>query len=155
MKIYLSSVGNGGTMNIGLAPNTDGLLDAADARALAGFDAMRKALFAREVVRDGEPFNVVVLSENLANGEQIDGWRLVADGKALVSGSSVGRRRIRLLPQPVAPKSFSFEVTAAGSAPLPVSVRRYLADEELVKAVLEAKADGRETDTAKWMQVGR
>ena len=154
-KLYLSSVGNGGTMNIGLAPNTDGLLDAADARALAGFDAMRKALFAREVVSDGEPFNVVVLSENLANGEQIDGWRLVADGKALVSGSSVGRRRIRLLPQPVAPKSFSFEVTAAGSVPLPVSVRRYLADEELVKAVLEAKADGRETDTAKWMQVGR
>ena len=34
----------------------------------------------------------------------------------------------------------------------PVSVRRYLADEELVKAILEAKADGRETDTAKWMQ---
>ena len=154
-KLYLSSVGNGGIMNIGLAPDADGLLCAADVRALAGFGAMRKALFAREVVKDGEPFNVVVLSEDLANGEQIDGWRLVADGKTLLSGKAVGRRRIRLLPAPAAPKSLAFETTAAGPAPLPVTVKRYLADEDLVKAVLGAKADGRETDTAKWMQAGR
>ena len=66
-KLYLSSVGNGGIMNIGLAPNADGLLDAADARALAGFNTMRRALFAKEVTKDGEPFNVVVLSEESYN----------------------------------------------------------------------------------------
>ena len=153
-KLYLSSVGNGGIMNIGLAPNADGLLDAADARALAGFNVMRRALFSKEVTKGGEPFNVVVLSEDLANGEQVDGWKFVADGKVLLAGKAVGRRRIRILAAPVAPREISFETTASGPAPLPVSVRRYLADEELVKAILEAKADGRETDTAKWMQAG-
>ena len=153
-KLYLSSVGNGGIMNIGLAPNADGLLDAADARALAGFNTMRRALFAKEVTRDGEPFNVVVLSEDLSNGEQVDGWKLVGDGKELLAGKAVGRRRIRLLAAPVALKTLSFETTAAGPAPLPVTVRRYFADGDLVKAILEAKANGGETDTAKWMQAG-
>lgn len=35
-KLYLSSVGNAATMNIGIAPNREGVLDADDVKALAG-----------------------------------------------------------------------------------------------------------------------
>ena len=51
-KLYLSSVGNAATMNIGIAPNKDGLLDADDVKALAGFKTLKDALFAR---RQGDP----------------------------------------------------------------------------------------------------
>ena len=59
MNRYLSSVGNGGTMNIGIAPNRDGLLDDEDVKALKGFGELRRAFFANEIVGDGL-FNVVV-----------------------------------------------------------------------------------------------
>jgi alpha-L-fucosidase len=47
-KLYLSSVGNGGVMNIGIAPNKDGLLDVDDVKALAGFKTLKDALFAEQ-----------------------------------------------------------------------------------------------------------
>ena len=52
--------GYGGTMNIGIAPNKDGVLDADDVKALRDFGELRKALFAHEA-NDGENFNVVDL----------------------------------------------------------------------------------------------
>lgn len=58
MNRYLSSVGNGGTMNIGIAPNKDGLLDDEDVRALKGFKVIKDAFFSRPVKDDG-PFNFV------------------------------------------------------------------------------------------------
>ena len=150
-KLYCGTVGNGGTMNIGIAPDKDGVLDADDAKALRGFKLIRDALFANEV-QDGGKFNVVVLRENLANGEQIDGWRVVADGNEILSGTAVGSCRIRLLENPVAAADVKFEVTKDGGNALPVSMKRYFADPGLVAAVRGATADGAETDTAKWMQ---
>ena len=151
-KLYCRSVGNGGTMNIGLSPNKDGLLDEEDIRALAGFGVMRKALFAREVRDAGKPFNVVVIREDISKGENVDGWRLVADGKELLTGTAIGAKRIRLLPEAVAPEACRVEVTKGRG---PVELRRYFADPALVKAILNAKADGGETDTAKWMTAGQ
>ena len=43
-------------------------------------------------------------------------------------------------------------VTRSSAATLPVSMKRYFADPELVAAVCGAKANSGETDTAKWMQ---
>ena len=146
-KLYLSSVGNAATMNIGIAPNRDGLLDADDVKALAGFGVMRRALFAREA-RPGGPFNVVVMKEDVSNGEHVDGWRVLADGREILRGRSIGMKRIRLLAEPVAAGKCEVEVTAGGGK---VELRRYIADAELVKTILEAAADGGETDTAKWM----
>ena len=151
---YLQSVGNGGTMNIGVSPNLDGRVSDEDVRALRGFKVMREALFAREA-KDGEPFNVVVLAEDLANGEQVDGWELLADGRNILGGTAIGRRRIRLLDAPVSAKKVELRITADGGDLLPVSVRRYHADPELVKTVKTARADAGETDTAKWMKAGK
>ena len=146
---YVGTVGNGGTMNIGVAPNRDGLLADEDVRELKGFKAIRDALFAHEVKAGGEPFNVVEMRENLANGEQVDGWRLLADGREILSGKSIGNRRIRLLAEPISPAKVSLEITADGGSPLPVAVRRFHADPALVKTVISATGDCGETDTAK------
>lgn len=152
---YVGTVGNGGTMNIGIAPNKDGVLDAEDVRELKGFGEMRKALFAHEVKGDCKPFNVVDLREDLSNGEQVDGWRLLADGREILSGKAIGNRRIRLLAEPISPAKVDLEILADGGAPLPVTLRRYYADPQLVKTVLTATGDCGETDTVKGLAASR
>ncbi|MBQ6915056.1 MAG: alpha-L-fucosidase [Kiritimatiellae bacterium] len=152
LKCYLRTVGNGGIMNIGIAPNKEGRMDPEDVKALEGFSALRSALFAREVTEPGRPFNVVVLSEDVSKGEQVDHWTLVGDGDAhIASGRAIGRRRIRVLDRPVAPKSAEIRVTSAGPDLGRVSMKRYFADQDLVRLVTESNADSGETDTAKWM----
>ena len=150
-KLYTQSVGNGGVMNIGLAPNREGLLDAKDVQTLKGFNVLLKALFANEVTRAGESFNVVVMSEDIAFGENVDAWRLLADGKEVLAGTAIGRKRIRLLPSPIASKSCEIKVDKKGGKVKGLSLKRYIVDEELVKIILNASTESGETDTAKWM----
>ena len=149
-KLYLSSVGNGGAMNIGIAPDKSGRLDADDVRALEGFGIMRNALFAHEA-KIGEPFNVVVMREDVSNGEQVDEWEFVADGKTILCGKSIGLKRIRVLEVPCIATNCELKVLKDGGALKGVSFRLYNADTERVKAILNATGDDRETDTAKWM----
>ena len=149
-KLYLSSVGNASTMNIGIAPNKDGLLDADDTRALAGFRTLKDALFAHEM-KPGESFNVVVMREDISKGEQVDEWELVADGKAILRGKSIGIKRIRVLETPCAAKSCEVKVLRDGGALQGVSLKLYNADPELVRLVLSSTTESGETDTAKWM----
>jgi len=150
-KLYLSSVGNGGTMNIGIAPNKSGLLDDEDVRALKGFGILRKALFSKPVTEAGVPFNVVLLRENLSHGEQVDGWEVRADGRTILSGKSIGNKRIRLLPQVCTAKKVEVVVTKDGGEVQSVTLLRYLADPALVETVTLATTESGETDTAKWM----
>ena len=152
---YIGTVGNGGTMNIGIAPNKDGQLADEDVRELRGFGGIRKALFAREVNGAGEAFNIVEMREDLANGEQVDGWRLLADGREILSGKAIGNRRIRMLANAISPNEVKLEVTADGGALLPVSLRRFYADPQLVKTILSATGDCGETDTVKGLGDGK
>ena len=151
MKLYLSSVGNAGTMDIGIAPNKDGVLDAADVRSLAGFGTIRQAFFSREVAPGGGPFNVVVMREDISKGEQVDAWEFVADGTTLFSGKSIGVKRIRVLESPVTAAKCAVKVLKDGGNLQGVSFQIYLADPALVKTVLAATTESGETDTAKWM----
>ena len=150
LKLYLGTVGNGGILNLGIAPDRRGRLDDEDVRALKGFKALKDAFFAKEVT-DGGPFNVVVLSEDVARGEQVDGWEFLADGKALLAGKSVGHKRIRVLDAPVSASACELKVTEAGPALGKTSFRRYFADPALVKLVQSATTASGETDTFKWM----
>ena len=115
------------------------------------FGELRKAFFADEVKGEGRPFNLVVLREDLADGEQVDGWEFFADGKAVLSGKSIGHKRIRLLPEPIAPKAWELRITASGGKARPVSVRRYLVDSRVVKRVVESSTESGETDTVKYL----
>ena len=146
---YVCTVGNGGTMNIGVAPSKEGVLDDEDVRELRGFKAIRDALFAHEVKGEGGLFNIVEMREDLANGEQVDGWRILADGREVLSGRSIGSKRIRLLAEPISPKSVRLEISADGGGLLPVGLRRFYADPELVRTVLSAVGDCGETDAVK------
>ena len=149
-KLYLSSVGNAGVMNIGIAPNKDGLLDADDVKALAGFKTLKDALFAHEA-KPGEAFNVVVMREDISKGEQVDEWEFVVDGKAILRGKSIGLKRIRVLETPCTAKSCEVKVLKDGGTLQGVSFKLYRADPELVRLVLSATTESGETDTAKWM----
>ena len=151
-KLYVGTVGNGGTMNIGIAPNKDGVLDADDVKALRDFGELRKALFAHEA-KDGGQFNVVVLREDVSNGELVDKWEFVADGKTILRGKSIGNKRIRLLQESVAAKGCAVRVLRGVGTPK-VSYTLYCADQAVIDAILNAKGDDGETDTAKWMTKG-
>lgn len=87
---FIGMVGNGGIMNIGIAPDKAGVLVEDDVRELWGVGEMCRNLLANEVTDDGKPFNMVEMREDLTNGEQIDGWRILADGREVLSGESIG-----------------------------------------------------------------
>ena len=147
MKLYLSSVGNAATMNIGIAPNRDGLLDEEDVRALKGFGDLQKIFFSREA-KEGEPFNVVVMREDVSKGELVDDWKLTVDGKEILSGKSIGIKRIRTLDKPLVGKVELNVSSTSGETPGKVSVTRYFVDPDLLKTVLSSTTESGETDTA-------
>ena len=157
MQRYLDTVGNGGTMNIGIAPNKDGRLDDEDVKALKGFKTLKDAFFARHM--DGKGYcNVVVVRENVTGGEFADGWTVKAKGEVVASGEVLGIKRIRVLDEARPRKDLSFEpVLPKGRRPKGWAAYAdfYYADPELIKLVQSATTESGETDTAKWMTAGQ
>ena len=151
MKSYLRTVGNGGTMNLGLSPNKDGELTDEDVAALRRFGEIRKAFFAKEAKAD-EPFNVIVMREDVSRGERVDAWEFHADGRRLLEGRAIGTKRICVLKEPVGGRNCELKVLACVDGEPSVSFRRYFVDPALLTKVLQATCVGGETDTAKWMQ---
>ena len=133
--------------------NREGLLDDEDVKALKGFGDLQKLFFAHSA-KDGEPFNIVVMTEDVSVGELVDEWTLTVDGKEFLSGRSVGIKRIRVLNDPVAANVVEVKVTSAVGTPGQVSLARYFVNPALVKTVLAATTESGETDTAKWMTAG-
>ena len=154
MQRYLASVGNGGTMNIGIAPDKRGVLCDDDVRVLKGFGAIKKAFFANETEKG--PCNVVVMREDVANGERVDNWSIYADGERLLCGKSIGIKRIRILPRTVCAENIQLEVKSDTKlAPKMKKSRFYLVDEKLLKSIMAAIEKSGETDTAEWMNSAR
>ena len=135
MKLYLSNVGNGGTMNIGIAPSKEGLLHAGDVAALRRFGEIRKAFFATPAA---ETFNVAVMTEDLAKGERVVKWALKAGDGTVATGKSVGRKRIRTFAAPVRAADAKVEAYDAEGKPVAVVLKTYSVDAALLKAVLAA-----------------
>ena len=166
MQRYLNTVGNGGTMNIGIAPNKDGLLDDEDVKALRGFKELKDAFFARHVDESGRA-NVVVMTEDVSHGEVLEGWSLVQEKKGLTGvqtkllaeGKTIGIKRIRVLKEPVKTDEILLKVKNENPSHIsPGYVRRcryYYADPELVRLIESATTESGETDTAKWMTAGK
>ena len=149
MQRYLATVGNAATLNLGIAPDRDGLLNAEDVKALRGFGTLKSVFFSKEVDPRKSPFNVIVMREDVSQGEQIDDWRLELDGKTLSAGKSIGIKRIRILDNPVLGDCKI--IARRGSQSVPVRALFYAVDSELVRLVNEATTESGETDTAKWM----
>ncbi len=138
LNVYLRSVGCGGTMNIGIAPDKRGLLHDNDVRALAGFHALRNQLFAdlrgtagllpHAAFHFSEPveFDTIVMEEDIACGERVDAYELcVLDNDAwrvALSGHVIGQKRIRLI-APVRAEAVRLDVR--GHDVKPVALRLY------------------------------
>ncbi len=148
LRRYLNSVGNGGTMNIGVAPDKSGRLAAEDVKALADFGRLRDAFFAKPVVKGS--CNVVVMSEDVVRrGETCDEWQLFDGEEKLVYGQTIGIKRIRTLAKPREASRLRLEVYGDGAEARPLKF--YYVAPDFLEAVLSAKTDSGETDTAKWM----
>ena len=155
MQRYLNTVGNGGTMNIGIAPNKDGRLDEEDVKALKGFKTLKDAFF-------GDchgKCNVIVAWEDVSNGEISKDWTVKYKDKVVASGTTLGIKRIRVLDEAVPNNDLEWDSGNIDGTPpgefYSARVRFYYADPELVKLVKSATTDSGETDTAKWMTAGK
>ena len=137
MKLYLSCVGNGGMMNIGIAPDRDGRLHAEDVRELRRFREIKERFFSVPV-RDGGLFNMIVMSEDIRKGERIVHWDLFAGKDALLSGKSIGRRRIRLLDKPLLAKDCMVKAFDADGGVISVRTEFFRVDPKLAQSVSDA-----------------
>ena len=136
---WLFSVGNGGIMNIGIAPNSDGQLSAEDVGALARFGEIREALLARPVASG--PANIVEMREDISQGERVNGWRLYSGEREIACGRSIGLRRIRTFTDGEITDIAALRVVAEGApgelAP-DITLRAFHADPALLRSVLAA-----------------
>ena len=154
MQRYLNTVGNGGTMNIGIAPNKDGRLDEEDVKALKGFKTLKDAFF-------GDcrgKCNVIVAWEDVSNGEISSNWTVKYKDNVVASGTTLGIKRIRVLDESVPNNDLEWNSGNVDGTPgkgYSANVRFYYADPELVKIVKSATTESGETDTAKWMMAGK
>jgi len=163
LQRYLYTVGNGGTMNLGIAPNKDGILDDEDVNALADFGRLRAEFFSKPVTNG--ICNVVVMREDVvARGETCDEWLLyeggeeflhsneLGDGNKLAEGRNIGIERIRTLDAPRPAEKLRLKVYGDNAEALPMKF--YFVEPDFLKAVLSATTESGETDTAKWMTAG-
>ena len=152
LKRYLNTIGNGGTMNLGIAPNKDGLLDDEDVKALADFGKLKAAFFSKPITNG--LCNVVVMGEDVVNrGETCDEWQLFDGKEKLIYGRTIGIKRIRTLESPCRAENMRLEVYGDNAEALPLKF--YYVEPEFLKAVLSATTESGETDTAKWMTAGK
>ena len=142
LKSYLNSVGCGGVMNIGIAPDARGRITGEDAASLRGFRELvlklrEKAVFRFSVTGPGKktfrvpeaPFNVIELTENIENGERVRQYALSSGGSEILSGRVIGVRRIRVLPEPLTVSELTLDLQAAPDSS--VTLQTWLAPREI------------------------
>ena len=139
MKIYLRTVGNGATMDIGIAPDRRGRLTDEDVGCLRRFEEIRKEFFSKPVADASSPFNVVVMTEDIERGERVDEWRIVLDGRELAKGGKIGTKRIRVLDALVSGKELKLEVVKGDAKADEIKIELFAADAELVRKVMASQ----------------
>ena len=153
MQRYLATVGNGGTMNIGIAPDKHGRLASEDVAALKRFGELKKEFFAKKATKG--LFNVIVLSEDVAKGELVESWKVSVNNETVASGTAIGIKRIRVLPKPISMANMRFEhklIEMKGELVLPeIKQQFYYVEPKTLNRVMNATTTNGETDTAQWM----
>ena len=143
MKIYLRTVGNGATMDIGIAPDRRGRLTDEDIGCLKRFSEIREEFFSKPVANATSPFNVIVMTEDIEQGERVDEWRIVLDGRELAKGGKIGTKRIRVMDAPVFGKELKLDVVQGDAKADEIKIELFAADAELVRKVMASQAPKR------------
>lgn len=73
MNVYLSSVGRGANLILNVAPNRDGVLDAADVESLLSFGAARRQLLSVDYAEDADARSSSTYSKKTAGDKLTDG----------------------------------------------------------------------------------
>ena len=140
---YLESVGRSGILDLGLAPNRDGLIDEDDARRLKEFgDWVRRfnkvdlacgvkgevehdagSSVWRWKLPESRTFDAIDLAEDIRKGLRVKSWKAFADGCEIAHGGQIGYRRIARLDSPVTASEVRVEVASEGKAALHLSLR--------------------------------
>lgn len=148
MGLYYLSVGCGANMLINIGPGRDGKLPEPDASRLLEFGAEIRRRFSNpvstEFERRGDKYviklggrrlvNHLVLGEDIASGERIEGFRVTANipvtgGQAqLYEGRTVGHKRIVLFPT-IRASELTVEVTACDGSHSLASAAAYYVEQ--------------------------
>ncbi len=154
---YLESVGRSGILDLGLAPNRDGLIDDGDVARLKEFGAWVRRFNGVNLAKDARclvsynsrkwswilpearTFDAIDLSEDLRDGLRVTSWKAFADGREIARGKQIGYRRIVRFASPVTAKVVRIEVKSHGKAEINLALRTippqdgFVADEPPVK----------------------
>lgn len=159
IRIYVASVGSGGYLNLGIAPDRRGLLHDNDVARLKEFGAARKRLFENKVFQESvtltsgsvcqgsfngvKTVNLIELREDLANGERVTEYTLTLfAGDQPVhceKGTAVGRRRIRAFAGVKADR-WELRAVSRDGEELKMQVAVFLAPEEYFRGDFDAAA---------------
>lgn len=142
--IYLSSVGRGATWLLNFPIDTHGKIHQNDVDAVLQLNDYLKETFTTDLAQGGKlkkkgnklimtlpsavEFNLVDLREDMADGQTIDSFTVLADGDTIASGTTVGNRRILQVPNTKATEIQVVVTTIDGKKHLP-SLALYLAPE--------------------------
>ncbi|MBM7785269.1 alpha-L-fucosidase [Tenggerimyces flavus] len=125
MEIYRCSVGRNALLLLNIPPDRRGLFAEPDVARLAEFGANVRAVYENDL----RPaiFNVVGLSEDIANGQQVEAFAVDAliddEWRELATGTTIGYRRLLPLSEPVAATDVRVRVLATrGPATVAVSL---------------------------------
>ncbi len=131
LELYLASVGNGGYLNLGLAPATDGRLAPADIASMRGFKAAVDRLYSKLLASGRLPLaggaaeltlpadsdiGLIRMTEPADQEERIERYEVIAVTSGgleipLCSGASVGRLRLRRIQDAVRAEKVIIRVT--------------------------------------------
>lgn len=138
---YLESVGRSGILDLGLAPNRDGLIDEGDVQRLKEFGDWVRRFNGVNLAKDAKclvsynsrkwswilpearTFDAIDLSEDLRDGLRVKSWKAFADGREIACGKQIGYRRIVRFASPVTAKVVRIEVKSDGKPEINLALR--------------------------------
>ena len=130
MALWYRSVGHGANLLLNVPPDRRGLVAESDVTRLREWAEHREQLFGRPAeatvvpgadgvlrleVPAGTRLDHVELREDLTSGQRVTGWSVVADGRVVAQGPTIGAQRLVVL-DPVAPHRLEVALTGEGAA---------------------------------------
>lgn len=135
VDMYYGSVGHNATLILGVTPDPNGLIPKQDADTLRAFgEAIKKRFNNPIAVAKGdskeieiqlskrEIFNQIVIAEEIEKGQRVREFRVEVYRKekweTIVSGTSIGHKFIKLLPEPISCEKVKLVIEKSIGQPL-------------------------------------